>query len=42
MNQIKRGMFEKVCQEHTGLSSSGSQEELITRSQSKLEVCYCW
>ena len=47
MNQIKKGdqimnMLKKVCQEHAGLSSSGSQERLIARPQSKLEVCCCW
>ena len=35
-------MFEEVCQEHAGLSSSDSQEGLIARPQSKLEVCCCW
>ena len=32
----------EICQEHVGLSSSGSQEGLIARPQSKLEACCCW
>ena len=32
-------MFERICQEQVGL---GSQEGLIARPQSKLEVCCCW
>ena len=34
-------VFEKVFQGHAGLSSSGNQEGLIARPQSKLEVCCC-
>ena len=42
MNQIKgdqvMNIFENVCQEHAGLSSSGSQEGVIARPSSSWGV----